>query len=46
VAVPLLGRVPLFDVGGVVAIVGIGAAFVTSAVRIARQLAREEQVRR
>lgn len=46
VAVPLTGRVPLFDVGGVVAIVGIGAAFLASAAGIARQLAREERVRR
>lgn len=41
-----LGSVPLFDVGGVIAIVGIAAAFTLSAVRTARALAREEQVAR
>ena len=46
VQVPLVGRVPLFDLGGVIATVGITAAFLTSAVRIASHLAREEQVRR
>ncbi|BCS31947.1 hypothetical protein TBR22_A11510 [Luteitalea sp. TBR-22] len=46
VAVPLVGRVPLFDVGGLIAALGIATAFVASAIRIARQLAREEQVRR
>ena len=44
VSVPVVGRVPLFDVGGIVAIVGIGLAFLVSSVRTARQLAREERL--
>jgi archaetidylinositol phosphate synthase len=44
VHVPALGRVPLFDVGGTVAIIGIGLAFLLSSVRTARQLAREERL--
>lgn len=44
VQVPWAGVVPLFDVGGAVAIVGLGAAFAVSAVRTARQLAHEERL--
>jgi len=44
VTVPGLGAVPLFDVGGSVAVVGLAAAFVVSVVRTARQLAREERL--
>lgn len=46
VQVPLVGRVPLFDLGGVIAIAGIATACLASAAHIARHLAREEQVRR
>jgi len=44
VRVPGIGAVPLFDVGGVVATAGIAVAFVTSAVRTAIALAREERI--
>ncbi|HTV02947.1 MAG TPA: CDP-alcohol phosphatidyltransferase family protein [Luteitalea sp.] len=44
VSVPALGRVPLFDVGGTIAIAGIALAFLVSSVRTARQLAREERL--
>lgn len=44
VDVPLIGRIPLFDVGGVVAIVGITAAFMAAATRTARALALEERL--
>lgn len=43
VQVPLVGAVPLFDLGGAVAIVGLGAAFAASAVRTAKRLAAEER---
>lgn len=46
VQVPGLGAVALFDLGGVVAVVGIGLAFGTSAVRTAVALAREERIAR
>ena len=46
VTVAGLGAVPLFDLGGVVAIVGIAVAFVVSAIGTTRQLAREESPRR
>ena len=44
VSVPWLGRVPLFDVGGTIAIAGISLAFVMSSVQTARRLAREERL--
>ena len=44
VSVPWLGRVPLFDVGGIMAIAGISLAFVMSSVQTARRLAREERL--
>ena len=44
VAVPYVGRVPLFDVGGVVAIMGLCAALVAAAARTSRALAREERL--
>ena len=44
VHVPGIGAVALFDVGGVIATVGIGCAFVASAVRTAIALAREERI--
>ncbi len=44
VAVPGIGLVPLFDVGGVVATLGIAMAFVASAVRTGWHLAREERL--
>lgn len=46
VDVPGLGRVALFDVGGAIATVGIGCAFVAAAVRTAAALAREERITR
>lgn len=46
VQVPGLGAVALFDLGGVVAVVGIGLAFGASAVRTAVALAREERIAR
>jgi archaetidylinositol phosphate synthase len=46
VEVPGLGRVALFDVGGVIATIGIACAFVASAVRTAAALAREERIGR
>ena len=44
VHVPGIGAVALFDVGGVIATVGIGCAFVAAAVRTATALAREERI--
>ena len=44
VSVPWLGRVPLFDVGGIMAIAGISLAFVMASVNTARRLAREERL--
>ena len=44
VQVPGVGPVALFDVGGIVATAGIACAFVTSAVRTAMALAREERI--
>jgi phosphatidylglycerophosphate synthase len=44
VEVPGLGRVALFDVGGVIATIGIVCAFFASAVRTAAALAREERI--
>ena len=44
VHMPWLGRVPLFDVGGTVAIAGISLAFVLASVQTARRLAREERL--
>ena len=44
VPVPWAGAVPLFDVGGVVATIGLGAAFTVSAVHTARRLAAEERL--
>ncbi len=44
VAVPWFGDVPLFDVGGVVATMGIAVAFVAAAARTAAQLAHEERL--
>lgn len=44
VQIPGAGAVPLFDVGGSVAIVGLGLAFLASAVRTGRVLAREERL--
>ena len=44
VSVPIVGAVRLFDVGGSVAIVGLGLAFVASSVRTGRQLAGEERL--
>lgn len=46
VDVPWVGRVALFDVGGVIAAAGIGLAFAASAVRTAVGLAREERLSR
>jgi len=46
VTVSGLGAVPLFDLGGVVAIAGIAVAFAVSAIGTTRQLAREEAPRR
>lgn len=43
VDVPVLGAVALFDLGGGIATAGLAAAFVASAGRTARQLAREER---
>ena len=43
-SVPWLGRVPLFDVGGIMAIAGISLAFVMASVNTARRLAREERL--
>jgi phosphatidylglycerophosphate synthase len=42
VTVPVVGQALLFDVGGAVGIVGLGVAFVVSAVRNARDLSRAE----
>ena len=44
VAVPVVGRVALFDLGGAIAVAGIACAFVVSAVRTAVALAREERI--
>ena len=44
VALPVVGRVALFDLGGVIAMAGIACAFVVSAVRTAAALAREERI--
>ena len=44
VSVPWLGRVPLFDVGGIMTIAGISLAFVMASVNTARRLAREERL--
>jgi len=44
VQVPGIGGVALFDLGGVIAIAGIGLAFVVSAARTALALAREERI--
>jgi archaetidylinositol phosphate synthase len=44
VQVPGLGGVPLFDVGGVIATLGIALAFGASAVRTSIALAREERI--
>lgn len=44
VQVPGVGPVALFDLGGVIAVVGIGLAFATSAVRTTVALAREERL--
>lgn len=44
VQVPGLGAVPLFDVGGSVALVGLGAAFAVSAIGTAWRLAGEERL--
>jgi archaetidylinositol phosphate synthase len=44
VLVPLMGRVPLFDLGGVIATIGIATAFAVSAVRTSLALAREERI--
>lgn len=44
VRVPGVGPVPLFDVGGIVAIAGLAAAFLVSAWRTATALAREERL--
>lgn len=44
VQVPGVGPVPLFDVGGTVALVGLAAAFVVSAIGTARRLAQEERL--
>lgn len=44
VGIPGLGRVPLFDVGGVVALIGLTLAFVVAAIRTGSQLAREERL--
>ncbi len=44
VHLPVMGQVPLFDVGGVVATAGIATAFLAAAVRTARQLAVEERL--
>jgi phosphatidylglycerophosphate synthase len=46
VLVPLIGRVPLFDVGGAIATAGIAFAFAVSAVRTSLALAREERIGR
>ncbi|WP_291982334.1 CDP-alcohol phosphatidyltransferase family protein [Luteitalea sp.] len=46
VDVPLIGRTLLFDVGGVVALVGLVLAFAVSAVRTSVLLAREERIAR
>jgi phosphatidylglycerophosphate synthase len=46
VAVPWLGRIPLFDVGGVVAIAGLAVALAVSVWRNATILARLEPARR
>lgn len=43
--VPGIGPVPLFDVGGVLAVAGITGAFTASAVRTSLHLAREESRR-
>jgi hypothetical protein len=45
VAVPWFGRVPLFDVGGVIAITGLGIALAVSVWRNAMTLARLEPPR-
>lgn len=44
VQVPGVGPVALFDVGGVIATVGIAVAFTTSAVRTALALAHDERI--
>jgi archaetidylinositol phosphate synthase len=44
VQVPGLGGVPLFDVGGVIATLGITLAFATSVLRTSVALAREERI--
>ena len=44
VTLPWLGRVALFDLGGVIATAGIAIAFIVSAARTARQLADEERL--
>jgi archaetidylinositol phosphate synthase len=44
VQMPWVGTVPLFDVGGAVAIVGLAAAFSVAAVRTAWRLADEERL--
>ncbi len=44
VDVPMVGRVPLFDLGGVIASAGLATAFVAAAVRTATRLAREERL--
>jgi len=46
VKVPAVGPVPLFDLGGVVAIAGITVAFIAAAVRTSLALAREERTAR
>lgn len=42
VLLPVVGRVPLFDIGGGVAAAGLGIALVSAIVRNTRALAREE----
>lgn len=46
VQVPAIGRVPLFDLAGVMAIGGITVAFAAAAVRTSLALAREERIAR
>ena len=46
ITVPAFGPVALFDLGGVIAVIGLACAFVSSAVLTAVSLAREERIAR